>query len=185
MRTEVIQVPDPANLNALVTVTGMDRNEARSVLDAVQPGRSVTFDVSQPPAGGARYTATVEWLSVHQAHVVLGQLVAHCEAVAKGVATPETVDVAEGDWVVAQWCYGDVGNLYVGRFVKHLHEGTSVIQILNGQEAPVERGSIRRIANLNLDRLLPVDDRADEIAASEASDDGYGWAHRNTDDRGH
>jgi hypothetical protein len=66
-------------------------------------------------------------------------------------------DLTEDDWVVAQWCFGN-HELFVGQFVEHLHEGTSVIRILNGQDAPVNRSSLRRIANQNLDKLRKADD---------------------------
>lgn len=54
------------------------------------------------------------------------------------------------------------------RQVVHLYSGTLI-----SRPVTVIRGPWRSV------------DEADEIAASEASDDGYGWAHRNTDDRGH
>lgn len=72
---------DPAAIDVQLSIGGLDRNEAMALFLAVPAGRGVTFAVTQPVTGGARYKATLHDVSSVQGRDILARVVEHAEAV--------------------------------------------------------------------------------------------------------
>lgn len=70
---------DPAALNVTLNVVGLTKSEARALLAALPPGRSMTITSHQPPLGGARHHVAMPDLSILQAEQVAASLRRHLE----------------------------------------------------------------------------------------------------------
>jgi len=80
---------DPASLNVELRFRGLDVFEAVRVLRSTPAGSCVTFTVSKPAIGGARYAVEVSEMSGSNAHYVLGDLVTYLEQVSRGDYPPD------------------------------------------------------------------------------------------------
>lgn len=84
---------DPASLNVELRLRGLDVFEATRVLQSTPAGSCVTFTVSKPAIGGARYAVELSEMSSASAHVVLGDLVGYLEQVSRGDLPPDVAAI--------------------------------------------------------------------------------------------
>jgi hypothetical protein len=84
---------DPASLNVEMRFRGLEVFEAIRILRSTPAGSRVTFTVSKPAIGGARYAVEVSEMSSANARGVLEDLTNYLEKVSRGDYPPDVAAI--------------------------------------------------------------------------------------------